>query len=267
MSSTAFRQNSAIRQLIDFDRWEVRVRSSVLAEFSLRSANASDLVPVLTKLTRHAATAAKAIPRFGQLFSELMKFSTVQRILPEAGRVDGTIRYYESVKDLPRCQRNPLFWLQYAIGCLVGGDLKRAKTYFDTSYSLADNRDFDTFQIDNHFARYLLVATSQSDLPIGRALELFREARAIINRQLQNERLHYPFRVASSYQDFVDRFGSKLNPDACSEIAEAAEYVVERIAQLPEDRAKHPAVRRCGKAMEYVIRRCRQLAERNKKSP
>jgi hypothetical protein len=154
--------------------------------------------------------------------------------------------------------------LQYAIGCLVGGDLKRAKTYFDTAYSLADNRNFDTFQIDNHFARYLLVATSQSDLAVGRALELFREARAIINRQLQNERLHYPFRVAASYQDFVDQFGSRLNPEGCSEIAEAAEHVLERIAQLPEDRARHPAVRKCGDAMEYVIERCRQLAERKK---
>jgi hypothetical protein len=109
ISSVAFRQNAAIRQLMDFDRWEVRVRSSVLSEFSLRSADAGDLVPVLAKLSRHAANAAKAIPRFGQLFNELMKFSTVQRILPEAGRVDGTIRYYESVKDLPRAQRNPLF--------------------------------------------------------------------------------------------------------------------------------------------------------------
>ena len=139
--------------------------------------------------------------------------------------------------------------------------MKRAKTYFDTSYSLADNRDFDTFQIDNHFARYLLIATNQSDLPVGRAIELFREARAIINRQMQNERLHYPFRVASSYQDFVDKFGSKLTADACSEIREAAEYVIERIAQLPEDRAKHPAVRRCGDSMEYVVDRCRQLAK------
>lgn len=264
ISSVAFRQNPGIRQLIDFDKWEVRVRSSVLSEYSLRSTDAAELVPVLTKLTRHAGKAAKAIPRFANLFAELVKFSTIQRVLPEAGRMEGTVKYYENVKDLPRAQRNPLFWLQYAIGCLVGGDLKRAKTYFDTSYSLANNRDFDTFQIDNHFARYLLVATNESNVPVGRAIELFREARAIINRQMQHERLHYPFRVASSYQDFVDKFGSKLSPEACSEISAAAEYVIERIAQLPEDRARHPAVRRCGDAMAYVVERCEQLSIRNK---
>jgi len=47
-------------------------------------------------------------------------------------------------------------------------------------------------------------------------------------------------------------------------LEEAAEHVLERIAQLPEDRARHPAVRKCGDAMEYVIERCRQLGERQK---
>jgi hypothetical protein len=232
----------------------------VVSEYVLRSGKTAELVPVVSKLARLVAKAARAVPRYRSLFNELTKFSSVQRILPESGRLEGTIHYYEDIKEIDWARRSPLFWLQFAIGCLVGDDLKRAKIYFDTAYSLADRWDFDTFQIDNHFARYLLVETANAKLPVNSAVQNFREARGIINRQLaQRERLHYPFRVACGYQDFVDKFGPQLSTEVCGELRVAAEHVLERIDGLPEGQAHQVDVRRCGAAMRYVVQRCGEL--------
>ena len=57
---------------------------------------------------------------------------------------------------------------------------------------------------------------------MDQAMNHFRQARTIINRQVRDERLHYPFRVAVEYQTFLDRFGSSLRQEQMDEVARAA---------------------------------------------
>ncbi len=188
-----------------------------------------------------------------------MKFSGLQLLLPEQGKAGAVITYYEALKNLEGSKSNPLFWLQYAIACLVIEDLTRAKKYFDTSYSLAEERGWDTFQIDNHFARFLLVQAVQRDNKS--ALENFRTARNIINRQIRDERRHYPYRVAILYQVFFDTFSGRLSKAELLEITSAAKVVLDRIIQLPIERRKHRYVRECERAMEYIIARTEEMSK------
>ena len=68
------------------------------------------------------------------------------------------LRYYENIKSLPSCDRNPHFWLQYAIVKLSEHDYEQAKIYFNAAYSFAKRIDnFDTYQIDNHYARLQVI--------------------------------------------------------------------------------------------------------------
>jgi hypothetical protein len=147
-----FRRDAAIRELIDFSGGEVRIRSSIAAEFVLRRiANPNTVVSVLLRIAKAAERAAYASRYHYGLFKRLMLFSNVQQLFPENERRRGVMRYYEGVKVLGRARNNPLFWLQYAIACLVFEDLERAGTYFETAYSFAkDLNQYDTFQIDNH---------------------------------------------------------------------------------------------------------------------
>jgi hypothetical protein len=247
-------ENRGIAQFIDISRSSVLVRSSAAAEYLLNHFwSAADVAEVLLEMAKAANRLYNVSIRYEGLFKSLMRFSSIQQILPESGRRHAVVTYYEKLKLMDRCSRNPLFWLQYAIGSLVTGDLIRASKYFDTSYSLAERMDWDTFQIDNHYARYLLVRASE-DAPFEEAVELFRQARTLINRQIKVERLHYPFRVASSYQGFYDRFQSRFTEEELKEIAQAARTVVERISQLTSDRAENRYVRRCSEAMDYIVR-------------
>lgn len=250
--SEVVKRNKGLSSFIDISRSSIRVRSTVSAEYLLNHFWQADTVVSIVLEVVHAADKYHHISiKYENLFKRLLRFSSIIRLLPEKGRREAVISYYENLKLLNRCKRNPLFWLQYAIGALVVGDLDRSKKYFDTSYSYAEKDKWDTYQIDNHYARYLLVRAAE-EAPLDEAITLFREARTLVNRQIKDDRLHYPYRVASTYQRFFDRFQSKFTPSVLKEIAQAAQTILDQIELLSQYRASNKYVRQCKSAMTYI---------------
>ena len=258
---TRFRQNNAVRQLLDFNQGEVSLHSTVAARHLLQQVvDANVIVEVLTRIARVADRVSTASLHYRGLLRDLMRFGSLQTLLPERNRRGAVIRYYESIRNLYAARNQPHFWLQYAIATLVMGDLVRAKTYFDTAYAFADARDrYDTYMIDNHYARYLLVAARQSDA-VDSAMRMFEEAQGLLEPQLPRERLHYSYQVARFYRDFFDRWQNILSPAEKATIGRAAKYVADRIENLPELRRKQRYVAECADAMEYLIRRTAPVA-------
>lgn len=253
------RREGAFREFLDADHAEVRVRSPVAAEYLLKNiADPATVVDVLVHITRKADDASRATERYKRIFRQLITFSSIQSVLPETNNKDAIIRFYESIKNLRQCRNNPLFWFQYAIASLVIEDLFRAGRYFKTAYSLATDTGFDTYQIDNHFARFLLVKAIR-ECAVKEAMANFRRARNIINRQVTNERRHYPYRVAVAYQEFLDRFAGELAPKDIQEIKKAAAKLLKNIEDLPAGRKGQRSIRECQKAMEYVTEKADDL--------
>lgn len=260
ISSSIFRDDPVVRSLIDFDRWTVRARSSVVAEYVLQELIAGDVVPILLKLISVFESGSRAgVFSYKKAFDEIMRFSTLQHLLPEKGRLQAAIRFYEGAKEFDTAKRNPLFWFQYAIACVTLDDVDRAGKYFTTAYSIANKIGFDTFQIDNHYARFLLVEASQKILSPTEAMTNFRRARDIINSQLHLERLHYPYRVAIGYQSFVDQNLKLLDKNQVTEVVRATENIRRHIEALSENMKMHRYVRDCSRAMTYVISKCDKM--------
>jgi hypothetical protein len=184
-----------------------------------------------------------------------MKFSNLQMILPEDGRGAAVVKYFEATKNLDFCKKYPLFWLQYAIACLAFDDLFRAKKYFETAYSYSDLRHWDTYQIDNHFARFLLKeAVAINDLKMS--MNNFKKAEMIINRQISdNNRLHYPFMVATLYLEYLNKYMGIMSPIEKGTVKRAAEHVRGEIENLPATRQSDRDIKNCMMTMEEVIRR------------
>jgi hypothetical protein len=84
-------------------------------------------------------------------------------------------------------------------------------------------------------------------------MDAFREARVLIFSQLTNERLHYPFRVASAWGTFYTFFRPVFTDAEKAEIRDAASYVKGRIENLPDDRVAHRSVLNCWDAMELIL--------------
>jgi hypothetical protein len=252
---SGFKRDPVIREIIDFDKNQISLKSSVAGQFILqRIVDPNATIKSMAALAKLTDKSAYASPYYFNILKSLMRHTNVQSLLPENSRGRATLAYYESIKELEHAKGNPLFWLQYAIACLVIEEFERAEKYFQTAYSFGKSRDYwDTFQIDNHYARFLLTrAISLND--ISTCMTAFRSARAIIHNQIERERLHYPYRVASLYSDFYARFASRLKMQNKDEIKRAAKHVCERIEKLPPIRQEHPDIRDCFAKLERVLR-------------
>lgn len=238
---------------MDFRSGEACLRSSVTCQFILkRVADPNVTVDVLANLARRADSAMGANPFYNHILTSLMRSSNMQRLLPEKeGRT--LIRYYESVKSIPSCRQHPLFWLQYAITCLVLEDFERAQKYFESAYSFAKaKRDYNTRQIDNHYARFLLLRACRSGSSAG-CMPSFRKARKIIFEQIQSERLHYPYRVANVLRELYDTFASVLPATDLMEIARAAKFISDQIDRSALPFQQMRSVADCRKSMQHIL--------------
>ena len=255
-----FKEDSGVKQIIDFQRGMIKLRSSVAAQYILKNLiDAHVIVDTLIQMSNAAHVYFDVSPAYRQLRVSLMRFRNIQHIMPERQRRPETIRYYESVKNLSRNRDFPLFWLQYAIACLALEEYDRAKKYFDTAYSLAERSGFDTYQIDNHYARYLLLeVTARRDY--SRAMDSFRQAHIIIGRQCvryTQERPHYPYRVAAFYANFYDAFELIFTTDELTEVTRAIEFILQRIPLLTPVRQHNPYIEKCKKELEQIFVRAR----------
>lgn len=249
-----FRQNPTVRELIDFEADEVKLRSAVTGAFILqRVANPEMVLDTLVSVTTAADEAAAVSKDYLEILSAFMRFANAQNFFPEEVRNEFVLRYYEAVKGLRNCRRYPLFWLQYAIASLLADKFEQARTYFASAYSFAEQRpEFNTFQIDNHYARYLLRRAIFEDRPDS-AMTMFREARQLIFDQVRNERLHYPYRVAALIGDWFDAFGDRVTPDERNEVKRAAGFIAARITELPEERQTHKDIAHCLRRMQAIL--------------
>ena len=104
------------------------------------------------------------------------------------------------------------YWLQYAIAKLVEPKYEEAKLYFDNAYAFAKRKaNFDTYQIDNHYARYLLVNVIDTE-NVEEYFEAFKQAHTILtDRNHQKDTKFYPFKVARSYLPFYEKFKNKMS--------------------------------------------------------
>jgi hypothetical protein len=248
-----FRADASVREVIDTSSGRIRLRSSVAGQFILTNfADPNALISVLTRMVKAADVNARNDQYYLGLLRDLTRFSGLQHIFPEKDRRTACIRYYESIKSLSHTRQHPLFWLQYAIACTVFEEFDRAEKYFNTAYAFAEASDFNTFQIDNHYARFLLMRAIRSRDP-GNCMKSFREARKFIFEQIETERRHYPFRVAKIIADFYDTFAGLLSDADKSEIGAAAKYVLDRIEVLPKGTQEQRYVIDCRDAMQHVL--------------
>ena len=187
------------------------------------------------------------------LLISLTKFNNLMHVFADKDRKKAFMLYYESIKNLRNTKKNPLFWLQYAMACTVFEEFERADKYFSTAYSLAEAHDFNAYQIDNHYARFLLMRSIRSK-DRDNCMKSFRDARKLIFEQIQTERLHYPFRVATNIAEFYDTFASSLSGAEREEVARAAQYILTKIATLPKELQEQRYVSECRKAMTHVLR-------------
>lgn len=214
-----FKNDPAIRELVNIENGSITLRSSLLAESILVNViDPTIIVDVLIKVFKKL-DAYRAEENYRQILKCLLSHQNISRVLnrehPEY--ILNVTRFFEEIRTTEFCNENEHYWLQYAIAKLFAHDYNSAYLFFNNAYSFAEKRQkrngtsFNyTYQIDNHFARYLL----EHEMEYGSkdtCMAQFRKAHELLINPA-NKRIvrFYTYKVARNYYRFYERFFKSL---------------------------------------------------------
>ncbi len=235
-------EDEVVRQVIAINSNGANFRSPVISETILkRIQNASTITEVAAICARTGHLERQADDYLGKISVELIRFSNLERILPDRGKHEALQNFYEDMKTIPSINSNALFWLQYAMARLSLGNLELARRYFANAYSIAKETNFDTYQIDNHFCRLLLreaEETEDSDL----AFKKVEETMDILKRQVQRENRNYPYRSSWSLEGVTRRHGVSWSASQKERVRAGAKFLIDAATRLDPRTARSISV-------------------------
>lgn len=245
--SFSFRRNEVIKEYVDFSSSEMKVKSSILSEVILTQIMDVDIVR--EALVKAFCNFDKMLgnEEYRKYMKTILSYANMQRVFnKEEGDVfnNNIVILFEDIRGCAFCKNNPHYWLQYAIAKLGEQKYDEAKLYFDNAYSFAKRKmDFDTYQIDNHYARYLLenvIYTNADD----DFFKVFVQAHNILtDRRHEKDTKYYPFKVARIYLPFYEKFKSRMSKKELGQFYVACQQIANMIKKyknaIPVYRMKH----------------------------
>ena len=250
LNNPSFHNNDNLMEIINFNDSTIKVRSSILAQSLLiRNQFHNELIKLLIQVVVKLDRRGFDKNNF-RIVKSIVSFSRLQTIfnLNDNPKLKPAIlNFFEEVKNTHFAKKNPFFWLQYAIARLSVRDYAISDIYFKTAYSFAgEDTDFDTYQIDNHYARHILENEIYNG-EIKTCMEQFLKAHNLLSvRSDINQNRHYPLRVAINYGKFYDKFFIDLNNQDqivfLSSCKEMAQKVTEYKKLVPENRRNKSAI-------------------------
>lgn len=250
---------------LDIAKGEVSVKSSIIAKEMMTKTDVfskDEVFSVLTSVMRRLDKLYLGSEKYKNAMINLVSCSYISYVFGYKMDSSRLIEYYENVKELNFCRKNLFFWEQYAIICVNLNQFDRAERYFKTAYSLAKQkgRTFSAYQIDNHYARFLLenqlYYRKQED-----SLRVFVEAHRLLNKNSEIDHMkknnrYYKYRVARSYKEYYDTFAQKYSQEdkiiflkRCQEMY----YDLKNYKKgLNEDEIRKD-VKECENALKYIF--------------
>lgn len=228
-----FKKSTLINEFLDFKNNEIKVKSSILAEVLLWDIlDVLSSKNVLVKMFKNFDKKRNS-RQYSRALQLLLSYTTLQRVLnKEDNNFNHAMRgFFEEIRETKFCKNNPHYWLQYAIRKLDEHDYNAARIYFENAFAYAKAKDgFDSYQIKNHYARYLLENAVNSDTLLDNYMEIFKEAHNIVIDPFHlSENKYYPFRVARNYLPFYKQYKVRMNVHEKKYIQEACMKVLQMI--------------------------------------
>jgi len=232
ISSSIFRSSPAFSHLIHkTDYGYLFPKSSIMAQYILNNFPDSNLVVEhLIEICKNVrASSHDKNDLYMQIYKDLASFRYAQKILPNRGKRESLINFYEGLRTIPEERKNPHFWLQYAIARLSDPDpnnLKYAESHLKTALALAEKiHGYWTDDIETQYSRYYIEYAISLDLTeYESAFNSFKNSyELIVKIQKGNRRKSEVLRPLKRYEFFYNKFYNKLDSDQIHYIKEACE--------------------------------------------
>lgn len=222
LNSQIFQNNQYLREILDFTSNEISFKSSIFAQYILQNIiNPNDVILCLVDIFKELH-AKRELPKIKIQLKALVRYNNISKLISkQKGFNNSTYSFYERIGHYEYTRKNPLYWLQFAIARLADKDYNNAKYCFENAYAFSEETNFDTYQIDNHYARFLLEDAVTNGLSHN-YMAVFKDAREkLMTKRRGDEYKYYNFRVAHLYLDYYNAFRSNLSPAEIGEFIRA----------------------------------------------
>lgn len=221
--NSSFRTDKTVRDFVRFDTNLFVIKSSILAEYILKYIISPEEIYATILNVIESVDKKTTNLNYKPIFNALTNFTSLQSLFQESPtKINYIINIFERAKNLSYCRKNPQFWLQYAIARIAKEEYAIAKQYLGTAYSYASQIDnYDTFMIDNHYARVLLESLIQST-NFSATMDVFKDAHTLLyNSTFKDNTRDYPYRVAILYEKILLKFRDQMKYSEKSLIKDA----------------------------------------------
>lgn len=199
--SSDLRANESFKQIFQIKGTKIIAKSSIFAVSLISQQFQSTYI--IDQLLKIVVRVDDGLDDLRDIQKSLLRFSVVERLLPDKQRMQNLVRYYEHLKrEISWLKSDPHFWLQYGMAQLTYKHFPKAQGYFDQAYALAEKKvDYHTDHIDTQQARLFLMQTIAVD-DLNRSFQLFQDGHRII-RSLPED-IH-KYRQVLLYKDIFDK--------------------------------------------------------------
>lgn len=229
--------NIGLSGILNFHQGEIIIKSPALAQFIISKTFG---LPEILKISKLAATYINNYfsddPNYVHLGKVLLKFSSFHYIVKN--RKDGELleKYYDECRVFKFAQSDPLFWVQRSICCMKIPAFDLAEKFVETAYSKSKMMTrFDTYQIDNHYAR--LILTKSLELGVSedgkKELEACTLLQSIIFRK--SDDLYHPLSVMRLLSKITIKWKETMNTQQKKSMLRSIDMsikIIEKTAKL-----------------------------------
>ena len=151
------------RDILGLDDPDLESKSALFSEYIIQRHVKTQDVTDCAYLILVAAVKRKTNPRYQAVLSKLMRYSELSRALHrDPHRSDALAKLFAELSRDDTVNREPLFWLQYAILMRDREELLLAEGFIRTAYARAkDIPAFQTYQIDTYALKLLMLVEQE----------------------------------------------------------------------------------------------------------
>jgi hypothetical protein len=194
-------------EIFKLDSDTLDVRSSIFAEYVLKTHCPTKVLLNVVERLIVTAVQRKRERGFQGILSKLMRVATLKSITSGPKNLDIIQELFEKLQRDIGINKEPLFWLQYAILMNEIGALPEAEQFLATAYKRAEAADrFETFQIDTYALRLLLRIEEESTAgQLSRFDQIIEKSELVLSMITDQNRRWHAIQVLEGFEPFVRR--------------------------------------------------------------
>ena len=222
------RDNQGFIQLFKADGGKILSKSSLFCFYLIRNYfSATYIISRLHIISKRFEPIRFDSYKEDKIFKATLRFSFVERLLPETNKKSNLLRYYEELKiHVPWLKNDPHFWLQYGMANIPFKEYGKAQGFFDQAYALAAMKyNYYVTNINTQQARlYILKAIETTDH--SDCFALFENGHKMLSK-LPND--VYKFRQVDNYKAFYDACFERISKGNKVSFEHACGHIIEDI--------------------------------------